>query len=182
MTSFSGSECPRPVMPSHCLHNGRRRWWSNGDRIMFRCESGYRRKGNLFATCLPDGTWSSSPPTCISKQSMIFYFDTTHKRILAPDGDLFTQTLRNLEIFQFMPYIVTGKRSHCEIPLRLRQFSVMRPRKRYYNETDVLHYQCSRGSGPKGKWTSRCLPNGKWSSNFPVCKSKCYRCVTVTNQ
>ena len=43
-------------------------WWSNDTHLSYTCNSGYTlNSGNLQRTCLNDGTWSGTLPTCTSK-------------------------------------------------------------------------------------------------------------------
>ncbi|XP_078312817.1 uncharacterized protein LOC111132615 [Crassostrea virginica] len=43
-------------------------WWSNDTHLSYTCNSGYTlNSGNLQRTCLNDGTWSGTLPTCTKK-------------------------------------------------------------------------------------------------------------------
>ncbi|XP_054708374.1 sushi, von Willebrand factor type A, EGF and pentraxin domain-containing protein 1-like [Uloborus diversus] len=60
--------CRRPLPPNNgsILESPSIRKFQLGQRIHFRCDSGFELKGSPWLTCRRERTWSSPPPRCVS--------------------------------------------------------------------------------------------------------------------
>lgn len=62
-------ECKKPALPEHgSLESLDMRV---GGQALYRCDPGFTLKGFHMATCLLDGSWSTSVPYCGKKQCLI---------------------------------------------------------------------------------------------------------------
>ncbi|XP_045440840.1 CUB and sushi domain-containing protein 2 isoform X1 [Pipistrellus kuhlii] len=56
--------CADPGMPQFGIQNSSQ-GYQVGSTVLFRCQKGYLLQGSTTRTCLPNLTWSGSPPDCV---------------------------------------------------------------------------------------------------------------------
>ncbi|KAI8498233.1 hypothetical protein Bbelb_241770 [Branchiostoma belcheri] len=111
-------QCPPPANPMNGLVSGSK---SYGDVANFTCEPGYKLVGTSSLTCLSDGTWDGTLPTCTA--------------VKCPK----------------LPHPING------FVNGLNTYS------------EVINFKCDQGYRLVGKSSLTCLSDGTWNGRSPTC-------------
>lgn len=122
------NQCVQPVIDNGSfdpIKNG----YDIGDMVVFDCEDGFDLVGRKKLRCQPSGEWSDEFPTCEP---------VTCPRPVVSDGVTFLPSQNDYDVGQY------------------------------------ITFKCRRGTTLVGEETVRCLNNGDWSDEFPICEpNKC---------
>lgn len=115
----------------------------------YTCDIGYKLDGNLRQTCLSNGKWSGSKPTCNSK-----------KMCFAP-GSL--PLLCRLSLYYNFVWIVIN----CGDPGQPKNGNTVAADG--YTYGNDVRFSCNDNYVLEGSVVATCEINEKWSRSLPVC-------------
>ena len=163
-----------------------------GQVIRYECPVGHMVDGDESRTCLPDGFWSGSAPTCryvncgslndIPRGRVILLndsrtsFNATAKIICEKDYTLVGNETRTcLGNGSWSGEAPKCMYSWCpELPIIQHAFINITNR----TVSGQAVYSCARGHKLQGNATRTCELGGKWSGDEPVCRCE-YNCFVI---
>ena len=120
-----------------------------GGNATYTCNSGFRLVGTSTRTCLSDGSWSGSQPTC----DCMFCIENTSWFQWFPYVSLITDTLAIL-----CPTLSDPGNGYVSVSSR------------YVGER--AYYRCDYGYELVGSFSRTCQLSGNWSGTKPTCISE----------
>ena len=124
---------------------------------MYTCNSGFRLEGPDQRTCLQNGTWTDTDPTCTGKmQCSFFWFCFLAQKKLSFCINIGMISFMILEIF--CPIL----EAPADGQIDFSSSSV----------NSVAMYTCNSGFRLEGPDQRTCLQNGTWTDTDPTCTGK----------
>ncbi|XP_078664120.1 complement receptor type 1-like [Branchiostoma floridae x Branchiostoma belcheri] len=168
-------QCPQLTDPEHGTVSGYNYY---EDEAEFTCDEGYEIFGTTTITCLEDGQWSMSAPTCTAGQC---------PNLLPPmNGGMTGSNLHGVAVtfscnsgyeLQGSPAVTcqldstwTGRPPICKVlqcPALTAPANGAMVGLNYYR--NVVTFSCSRGYDLVGESTVTCRGDGTWTGSVPAC-------------
>ncbi|KAI8498226.1 hypothetical protein Bbelb_241700, partial [Branchiostoma belcheri] len=186
-TNMTAVWCPPLSHPNNGFIGGNN---SYGDVVNFTCEPGYKRVGTSSLTCLSDGTWDGTSPTCTAAQCppLInpikgFVTDSNSYGDLAnftcePGYKLVgTSSLTCLSDGTWNGTSPTCKAVQCS-PLSHPTNGFVTG---YNSYGDVVNFTCEPGYKLVGTSSLTCLSDGTWDGTSPTCTGDAVQCSPMSH-
>ncbi|XP_051818518.1 sushi, von Willebrand factor type A, EGF and pentraxin domain-containing protein 1 [Antechinus flavipes] len=173
-----GISCGSPIVPENCSIEGST--FTYGNKVIYRCNKGYKLFGEKESFCLANGVWSHSPPTCElvkcpSPQDVI-----NGKYVLNGLTYLSTTTYSCDSGYSLQgPSVIECKATGtwnpappvCELvfcgdPPAIKDAFIEGNNFTFGN---TVTYKCKEGHTLVGTETIECLASGVWSENDQQC-------------
>lgn len=126
--------------------------------VNYRCHSPFTLIGSQQRSCLPNGTWSGTAPTCVKG----FY----HRVFLLMFAFYKSHATKRLKVF--VTHTGQTGRTPCPPPPK--------PLNGYYRSAsdpaggaEIIEFFCKKSYMLSGNHHSFCHFNGSWSSKMPKC-------------
>ncbi|XP_065189195.1 sushi, von Willebrand factor type A, EGF and pentraxin domain-containing protein 1-like isoform X2 [Sycon ciliatum] len=153
----------------------------NGATI-FTCNAGYNVVGSSASVCLPNGTWSTSPPTCQLIQCPVNPVSPTNGAVSSGARDAFTNRTYSCSMgYQLSGTTTTvcqttgtwsGTPPTCTRVMCSGQVApsngAIASMSLEINGATI--FTCNSGYNVIGSSASVCLPTGTWSTSPPTCQ------------
>nr|XP_039249787.1 sushi, von Willebrand factor type A, EGF and pentraxin domain-containing protein 1-like [Styela clava] len=184
--------CAVPNLPEHCTYYPiHATSWMVGHKIHFHCPHGYKMLGHSYATCLEDGLWDNSPPTC--EPPTLCHVPTMPQYCsYSPRYQRSWYVGQKIKFYCPFGYVLQGdsyakcneggiwssqpptcyKPTQCYLP-KLPPFCGYAPaRQQSWNVGDKITFFCPSGFDLKGETQAACQDSGLWDNSPPVCKRR----------